>query len=80
VTIILSIPRGQFIGSSIEMPYSYSAVPTRFWIWPRLVRRNVEFGRISEADAQAKLKRFSPKWGYVFFAIAFIHIIIDLTA
>jgi len=80
VTIILSIPRGQFIGSSIENVLFILGGAYALWIWPRLVRRDVESGKISEAAAEAKLKRFSPKWGYVFFAIAVIHIIVDFTA
>lgn len=79
MAIILSIPRGQFIGSSIENLLFILGGAYTLWVWPRLVRRDVASGKISEADAQAKLKRFSPKWGYVFFAIALIHIIIDFT-
>jgi hypothetical protein len=79
VTIILFIPRGQFIGSSIENVLFILGGAYTLWIWPRLVRRDVASGKISEVDAQAKLKRFSPKWGYVFFVIALIHIIIDFT-
>jgi hypothetical protein len=55
VTIILSIPRGQFIGSSIENVLFILGGAYTLWIWPRLARRDVASGKISDADAQAKL-------------------------
>jgi hypothetical protein len=79
VTIILSIPRGQLIGSSIENALLILGGIYALWVWRQLLRRKVEFGKISKAEAQTKLKRFNPKWGYVFFAIAIIHVIMDLT-
>ena len=50
------------------------------WLWPRHLRHRVEAGKTLDTEAEAKLKKFSPKWGYVFIVVGIGRIILDLTA
>jgi hypothetical protein len=80
VSILLSIPRGQFIGSSIENILFILGGVYVIWLWPRRLRHRVEAGKTSNTKAQAQLKKFNPKWGYVFVVVGVGRIILDLTA
>jgi|ERR1700736_1983360 hypothetical protein len=42
----------------------------QLYIWPRGIRRLVVRGKLSEEDAQARLRMLPPKSGYILFLLA----------
>jgi hypothetical protein len=48
-------------------------------LWPRIIRRGVEAGKLSLIEAAEKLRKPSPKLGYLLLAVAAGQLIIELT-
>ena len=67
------IPTAQLIGGCIEYGLWFAGGAYLAWFWPRRVQRDVQSGKLSEEQARAKFKKFSPRLGYLVMlaAIAF---------
>jgi len=76
--LLSAIPLGQFVGGMIETTLILGGGLYLLLVWPRIIRRRVEAGRLSEAEAQEKLRKPSPKLGYVLLFAAAGQLIIQL--
>ena len=76
--LLSAIPPSQFVGGMIETTLIFSGGLYLLLVWPRIIRRRVEAGRLSEAEAQEKLRKPSPKLGYVLLFGAAGQLIIEL--
>jgi hypothetical protein len=68
---------GQTADFSIELVLVIVCGICSVWIWPHKVRREAEAGKITEEQAQAKIKK--SKWGYLFFVAAILQIVSKMT-
>ena len=75
---VSTIPPGQFVGGLIETTLIFAGGLYLLLLWPRIIRRRVEAGRLSLAEAAEKLRKPNPKLGYLLFAIAAGQLIIEL--
>ena len=75
---VSTIPLGQFAGGLIETTLIFAGGLYLLLLWPRIIRRRVEAGRLSLAEAAEKLRKPSPKLGYLLLAIAAGQLIIEL--
>jgi hypothetical protein len=71
------IPLGQFVGGMIETTLIFTGGLYLLLAWPRIIRRKVESGKLSEAEAEEKLRK-PPKLGYALLFIAAGQFIIQL--
>jgi hypothetical protein len=71
------IPLGQFVGGMIETTLIFAGGLYLLLAWPRIIRRKVESGKLSEAEAEEKLRK-PPKLGYGLLFIAAGQFIIQL--
>ncbi len=76
--LLSAIPLSQFVGGMIETTLILGGGLYLLLVWPRIIRRRVEAGRLSEAEAQEKLRKPSPKVGYVLLFAAAGQLIIQL--
>ncbi len=76
--LLSAIPLSQFVGGMIETTLILGGGLYLLLVWPRIIRRRVEAGRLSEAEAQEKLRKPSPKLGYVLLIAAAGQLIIQL--
>jgi len=72
------IPTGQLIGSAIDNCIWILAGAYFVFLWPKHIRRDVSSGKLTEEAAQAKLKKFNPKLGYLLIILGLLRITIDL--
>jgi hypothetical protein len=72
------IPLSQLVGGMIETALILAGGLYLLLVWPRIIRRRVESGKLSEAEAQEKLRKPSPKLGYLLLFIAGGQLIIAL--
>jgi len=72
------ISLSQFGGGMIETALILPGGLYLLLAWPPIIRRRVESGKLLEAEAQEKLRKPSPKLGYLLLFIAGVQLIIAL--
>jgi hypothetical protein len=60
---------GQFVGGLIETTLIFAGGLYLLLLWPRIIRRRVEAGKLSPAEAAEKLRKPNPKLGYLLLAV-----------
>jgi hypothetical protein len=73
-----AIPLSQFVGGMIETTLIFGGGLYLLLLWPRIIRRRVDAGTLTEAEAQEKLRKPSPKLGYLLLFAAAGQLIIQL--
>ena len=73
-----TIPVGQLIGSLISVAFFVVAGAYLLWMWPLEVRRKVQSGKLTEAEAKEKLRKSNPKIAYLLFLAAIGQLILVL--
>jgi hypothetical protein len=63
--MIAQIGFGQMIGEAVEALMWFGVGAYLVWFWPQRVRRDVQSGNLSASEADAKLKKFNPRFGYL---------------
>jgi hypothetical protein len=76
--MLLAIPPGQFYGGLIEALVWVLVGAWVLYVYPHRISSKVARAELSEEDAQAKLRRFSPKWGYTAILIGILQIFTSL--
>jgi len=56
---------GQLIGECVEALVWFGVGVYLVWFWPQRVHRDVQLGKLSAEEAQRKLKKFNPRFGYL---------------
>jgi hypothetical protein len=74
-----TIPSAQFIGGLVSVALCVLGGIYLLWIWPVEARRNVQSGKWTEAEAQERLRKAKPKYGYLLFIAAICDLIVQLT-
>jgi hypothetical protein len=74
-----TIPLAQFVGGLIETTLIFAGGLYLLLLWPRIIRRRVAAGKLSLIEAAEKLRKPSPKLGYLLLAVAAGQLIIELT-
>jgi hypothetical protein len=75
--MIAAIQTGQIVGSIVGNVVTISCGVYLCWVVPRRLRRDLAAGKLSDSDAQAKLKKC--KLGYAFFGMAVINTLLLVT-
>ena len=65
--MIASISFAQFIGDLVWVGFLVFVGAYLLWLWPAEVRRKLQAGKLSEAEAKEKLRKANPKFGYLAF-------------
>jgi len=73
-----AIPLSQLVGGMIETALIFAGGLYLLLVWPRIIRRRVESGKLSEVEAQEKLRKPGPKLGYLLLFAAVGQFIIQL--
>jgi hypothetical protein len=73
-----TIPLGQFLGGLLETTLILAGGLYLLLLWPGIIQRRVEAGKLSLAEAAEKLRKPSPKLGYLLLAIAAGQLILEL--
>ena len=70
--MLLAIPAAQFYGGLIEDIFWILLGVWLLYGWPNRVHRQIARGKLTEEAGEAKLRKFSPQWGYaaIFFGIS----------
>jgi hypothetical protein len=74
-----TIPLAQFVGGLIETTLIFAGGLYLLLLWPRIIRRRVEAGKLSLIEAADKLRKPNPKLGYLLLAVAAVQLTIHLT-
>jgi len=73
-----TISLAQFLGGLIETTLIFAGGLYLLFLWPRIIRRRVEAGKLSLVEAAEKLRKPSPKLGYLLLAIAAGQLMLEL--
>lgn len=76
--MLSTIPVGQFVGGLLETTLIFAGGLYLLFFWPRIIRRRVETGKLSLAEAAEKLRKPNPKLGYLLLAIAAGQLMLEL--
>jgi len=76
--LLSAIPLGQFVGGLIETTLIFAGGIYLLLLWPRIIQRRVEAGKLSLAEAAEKLRKPSPKLGYLLLAVAAGQLMLEL--
>ena len=75
--ILANIPIGQQIGGSIWNLFLIALGVNLVWLWPNKLQSQVQAGKLSEAQAKEKLKKFSPRLGYLVIIVGIVCLVKD---
>jgi hypothetical protein len=76
--MLSAIPRAQFIGGLFSVGLCILGGVYLLCIWPAEVRRKVEAGKWTEAEASERLRVTKPKYGYLLFGAAVCDLVVQL--